>query len=460
MINLRELTEEGCSVALKDVNSSSPYCHALEYNAPARGVWNIVHIGMLLPESHQVFVCPPSCMRGVVLTAAEMNALDRFSSLFLTESDLLSGDCENLIIDGVTQLIGSLPVRPKALLLYTNCQDQFMGVDHTVVYGELRSRFPDINFVECFMCPTMRKSTLPPDLVMRRQLYSLLQPTAEKRRSVNFIGNNIPLPRDNEFIRMLTDGGYEVFDIGNCKTFAQYQNMSKSVLNIMVNPAGNAAVDSLTERLGQKALKIPVSYDFFEIEDDLHKFAGALRLDMPDVEPLKKQAEEWISRAAERVGNMPVSLDYTATSRPFGLAKLLTEHGFHVVSIYADVCSEADFQALNWLKENAGDIQWKFPYHHKMAVLPRGPEKKENLLAIGQEAAYFTGTKHFVNIVENDGLYGFHGICRLMELISDAAAHEKDTRRLIQVKGLGIQCGKFSRPEKAACRLPQNSVKT
>lgn len=438
MTDLRKISENDCSVKLKDIDGLNPYRHELEYNAPARGVWNIVHIGMLLPESHQIFVCAASCMRGVVLTAAEMDAMDRFSSLYLTESDFLSGDCENLMIEGVTKLVEKLPNRPKALLIFTNCLDEFMGVDHKIVYGELRRRFPDIGFVESYMCPTMRKSSLPPDPIMRKQLFSLLKPSEKKRKSVNFIGNNIPLPRDNELVRMLTDGGFEVYDIGNCKTFEEYLEMSESVLNIMINPAGSMAVDSLEQRLGQQALKIPVSYDFCEIEEDLHKLADKLNLTLPDMEKLKKETENSIRKTAEIVGDMPVSLDYTATSRPFGLAKLLTEHGFKVVSIYADICSPADSKAFEWLKKNAGDIMWKFPYNPKMSVIPR--KALHEILAVGQDTAYFTGTKHFVNIVESDGLYGFHGIRRLMELIADAAEHEKDTRRLIQIKGLGC-CG-------------------
>ena len=30
----------------------------LAYASPVRGVWNIVHIATLVPEGHQIFVCP------------------------------------------------------------------------------------------------------------------------------------------------------------------------------------------------------------------------------------------------------------------------------------------------------------------------------------------------------------------------------------------------------------------
>ena len=47
----------------------------LEYASPARGHWNIVHIGMLVPGCHQIYIGGLGCIYGVVLTAAEMNAM-------------------------------------------------------------------------------------------------------------------------------------------------------------------------------------------------------------------------------------------------------------------------------------------------------------------------------------------------------------------------------------------------
>ncbi|MEI3189012.1 MAG: hypothetical protein V8S38_04855 [Lachnospiraceae bacterium] len=54
-----------------------------------------------------------------------------------------------------------------------------------------------------------------------------------------------------------------------------------------------------------------------------------------------------------------------------------------------------------------------------MRVLPRGGEEK--VLAIGQKAAYFSRSRHFVNLgAEGEGLYGFDGIRRTAELMMDA----------------------------------------
>ena len=85
-----------------------PFHSGLEYASPARGSWNIVHTGMLIPEAHQIFVCAASCLRGVVLTAAEMGASHRFSTVEIRENNLLDGDMEYHVIEGVSEIIEKL----------------------------------------------------------------------------------------------------------------------------------------------------------------------------------------------------------------------------------------------------------------------------------------------------------------------------------------------------------------
>ena len=77
----------------------------LSYASPVRGVWNIVHIGTLVPQSHQIFVCPTSCLRGVVLTTAEMGAMDRLSTITVGEDNILEGDMEEALQRGTERVI-------------------------------------------------------------------------------------------------------------------------------------------------------------------------------------------------------------------------------------------------------------------------------------------------------------------------------------------------------------------
>ena len=88
--------EKGAAVAIKDATFPVPFAPGLEFNSPVHGNWNIVHTGMQVPETIQIYVCAENCMRGVVLTAAEMNAADRFSYVIVEEKDLLYSNLEEL----------------------------------------------------------------------------------------------------------------------------------------------------------------------------------------------------------------------------------------------------------------------------------------------------------------------------------------------------------------------------
>jgi hypothetical protein len=61
---------------------------------------------MLIPEAHEIYVCGAGCLRGEVLTAAEMGTMDRFSTVAIRENNLLDGDMEDLIIEGVSDILG------------------------------------------------------------------------------------------------------------------------------------------------------------------------------------------------------------------------------------------------------------------------------------------------------------------------------------------------------------------
>ena len=42
---------------IKDASYPEPFASELEYNSPVHGNWNIVHTGMQVPESIQIYVC-------------------------------------------------------------------------------------------------------------------------------------------------------------------------------------------------------------------------------------------------------------------------------------------------------------------------------------------------------------------------------------------------------------------
>ena len=144
-----------------------------------------------------------------------------------------------------------------------------------------------------------------------------------------------------------------------------------------------------------------------------------------------------LKHAKSIIGDTPVALDYLYHPRPLGLAKLLLTHDFNVTTIYLDSISAEEKEAFDWLKVNCPNLELRATIHPKMRVLPRENEGK--ILAIGQKAAWFTGSRNFVNMVQGGGLWGFDGIRRTAEMMTEAFLEEKDTEDLVVRKGWGCE---------------------
>ncbi|MCC8028487.1 MAG: nitrogenase component 1 [Lachnospiraceae bacterium] len=451
----------------------APFREGLEYSSLARGTWNIVHTGMLIPESHQIFVCALGCLRGVVLTAAEMNALDRYSSIQIREENVLDGGMEDLMIEGVSDIIHKLNYQPKAILLFISCQHFFLAYDQKLVFSVLRERFPEIRFTDCYMIPTLRKSGMTPDQKMRIQMYSMWEPRPFDSKKVNLIGSNLQTSPSSELVRMVEDAGYEFWDLYRCKNFEDYLCMAEAPLNLVYEPAALMAAEELKKRLGQEYLYLSFSYGFSELEENYGRLAEKLHIEKPDFTADRERAVRAIKHAGDVIGETPIAVDYTFTFRILSFARMLLENGFRVTEIYADAFLPEDRENFEWIRANYPDIavsstnrpamrflhgsrrdreadsrlskapqetpgQSREPEPHTQYA--HEPEKSgQKILAIGQKAAYFAGTDYFVNAAESGGYYGFDGIAQIMELMEDAFLHAKDGRTVIQRKGYGCE---------------------
>lgn len=433
--NARKL--EGIRIA--DAKFPAPFASGLEYATPARGTWNIVHTGMLIPEAHEIFVCAASCLRGVVLTAAEMGAEERFSTVEIKEHNLYEGDLENLLIEGVSDIIEKLPKRPPAVLVYTSCVHHFAGCDLEMIYEELRNRFPDIDFTDCYMNPIMRKSGLTPDQLMRSRLYMLLKERPKKENAVAIIGNDLPTREESELLEILKAAGVKIHEITSCKTYEEYQKMAEAGLYISYNPAAAAGGEMLAKRIGGEHLYVPFSFDYDEIKAGLEKIGKRLGIEIPDFSDKKVTCERALKETCELIGKTPISIDYTYCTRPLGLAKMLLNAGFAVEKVYVDAITGEEKADFIYLQEHFPDLLLYPTVHAGMRFMAK--KEKTNVLAIGQKAAYFDNTNHFVNVVEGGGMWGYDAVIHTLELMREAYLKEKDMRNLIQIKGMGCGCG-------------------
>ncbi|MBO5722649.1 MAG: nitrogenase, partial [Lentisphaeria bacterium] len=297
---------EKYAVPVSRAEFPQPFISELEFNAPARGMWNIVHTGMLIPESHQIYVCAQGCLRGVILTAAEMNAMDRMSFVAVRENELFDGTMESCIIEGVSNILDEMEKHPRAVLLFLSCVQLFAGCDTANVYDSLRRSYPDVEFIECLMHPTMRKSSLTPDQFMRKQLYAALpedQPVQPQQ--IGIIGNDRVTAQSSELIQALKANRYTICDIAACRSYDEYLQMANSSCFISYHLPARAANEFLSARLIRDFLHLPLSYSFEEIMENYRTLTGKLNVEF-DFVPAVEAAQSALKHAREKIGSMPI----------------------------------------------------------------------------------------------------------------------------------------------------------
>ncbi len=438
---------EGVWVSIGEASYPEPFRNELEFNPPVHETWNIVHIGMLVPEAHQIYICSDNCMRGVVLTAAEMGLLHRFSCVVVEEGDLYDGNLETITIEGITDVLHKLPELPPAVLVFPVCLHLFMGCDLAYVYSELEKRFPQVDFMRCLMDPIMQKGGLTPDQKLRKAMLEKVPELSVKENVVSIVGDNLALEEGCEIFTLLRGSeeaaAMELRQIQSMEKYPEFQKLGESRAFLTRSPNGAYAAELLAKRLGRPWLYIPPTYGYEEIRAQIKAVAELLdrSADMIDMEAYESACDEALASAHMLIGNTPIMLDYIACVRPLGAARLLLEHGFNVRAVYLDAISTEEEKDFVFLQKEHPSLTLCCTNHVKARVLHGGKKSPapegQKVLAIGPKAAWFVDTPYFVNIIENGGLWGYSGIQRLAGMMIEAFLVPKNTRDIVPRKGLG-----------------------
>ncbi len=449
----RRLSAEEKSPAVIPVGEAAfprPFEYALEFNPPVHEAWNIVHVGMQVPESHQIYICADNCMRGVVLTAAEMGMPDRFSSVVLTEKDFLNGKLEEITLEGVSDIIKKLPKRPRAVLVFPVCVHHFVGTDMAYVYRILEERFPDIDFMRCWMDPIMQKGGPTPEQKERKAVLDKIPAGGADPSFAIDVGSNMPLREDSDLRVFLKAAGKDVRRVADCVTYDEFLDLGRASLVITRMPAHVYAARPLADRLGVPMLYLPPEVTYEKIK---RQQAELTRLPGPAANPGFAAAQEAFAAAGAVIGDTPIELDSVALVRPLGFARQLIEHGFNVRRVWLDAISPEEEDDFRVLQNEMPQLELGCPTDVRMRTLhgrlneskmpAGGPEVsagRSRVLAIGPKAAWMAGTEYFVNILEQDGGWGYEGLCHLLGLMVEAFENPKDTRQIVPKKGLGCNC--------------------
>ncbi len=430
-------------IPIRCAHFPQPFPRMLEYNAPAHGTWNIVHIAMAVPQSHSIYVCADNCLRGVVMTAAEMGCQDRLSSVTLRERDTQIDNLESITIEGVSEVIAHLPQKPPVVFVFLVCLHIFAGSDEDYIFRELSRRWPEIRFVKAYMDCVRQKEGPSPDMKLRMAEYTPIEPLAVDERRVNILGGDIPFDPDCELVALLERGGAKVKQQKDCRSYQEFLGLGDAAVNLCTYPNAKDAVLALSERLGRRYAYLSAGVSFDEIRAQIHTLSGVCGIEPPAQEWFAAQeaeCEEALARLARTLNGWQAAVDYTAHSRPLGIARLLISHGIRVRCVFLDQILEEEKEAFFWLREHAPDLELVSTILPQMARFGRGTAvcgEEDPIVAFGQKAAWYCQTGHFVNLIEGGGLWGYQGIRRLCRLLTEASEKALDYRQIIPRKGIG-----------------------
>lgn len=412
--------------------------NTLHYSSPANGGRGIVRTGMLIPESVELFVCPFACGRHGAISAVKQNLKHRLSYLYVSQADIVNG-YDDLIIPAVGELLETLPKRPKVVLIFVSCLDDLIGTDHDALQEKLSEKYPDVKFRSCHMNPISKGSKTPPAISIQNNIYSLLEKAEEKDNNINCIGNLIEIDPESEIHRFLEQFNCErVKHISHYETFEGYQDMAKSSLNLVITPVGKQAAEQMEEKHDTPFVFLPVSYRMEQIAKNYEKLTEAFEVEMKDefdFNPYIQEAEDAIKRAKKAVGDTPIIVDASATKCPFGLARALTDYGFNIVRVQVPECIGIDKADFRWVCEEHPEIEIVQSLHHNTVL--RENQIPESI-AIGVDGAYLAGSKYVVDLFDDEGMYGYHGVKCLMEKLEHALDKEIDLENMIHEYGLVV----------------------
>lgn len=420
--------------------------NSLEYTCPSHGGWGMVRIGMLIPESHQIFVCPSACGRHGALGAIQQGLKNRLSYLYLEESDVISG-YDDVIYDAVDELLERLQERPKVVVVFVSCLDDLIGTDGDAVIAELAERYPDVKFRMGHMNPISGDSDEPPLVSIWKNIYSLMERTAsEVQPGINMLGNYVPIDEESELIEVLKMLGIQVNHIGNCNTYDELKNMGNNALNLLVTPPVEKIAKQLEREQGMAYLKANVNYNLAEIKENYKRLLDKLvKLNLIEKEDSRLFAVENVLLGSEKraigaiqkakiiIGDRKLNIDYSAFTNPFSAAKFFHESGFRIAKVYAKDMDEKDADYI-WLKEKTDIEIIKINRHDIVNIW----KEKEDSIAIGLEAAYVSGSKHVVSVFQDEKMYGYRGVCLLMEKLISCILEEADLEQVIEEAGLVV----------------------
>ena len=419
-ITVKELNDLGSRgipdelVPAKQLIYSSPA--TLAFNSPGATGFGVKRAGLAVPGSVMLLVAPGCCGRNTKLVSEIPGYEDRFFFLLMDESDIVNGDHLSRVPAAVREVVEYLDEKPSVVMVCGTCVDALLGTDWDRVCrkAEVSAGVP---VRPCYMYALTREGRKPPMVLVRKAIYSMLEPSRRDPRTVNLLGYFAPLDDDSELYDLLKQAGVRrINEISRCEDFESYLNMSKANFNIVLNHEARTAADDLADRLGIPYLELTRLYQIDKVANQYKAFAGSIGTSFDDT-AYRAAAEEAVRAFIEKHGDARIAVGEMSNANAFELALALTKYGLAVPEIYSNVAKE-DYVYIRHLAELTPNTKLFTNLSPTMLYYDCSEAPAE--LTIGADAAYYHPDSPNVPWNGESQPFGYEGIRRLFTEMSEA----------------------------------------
>lgn len=421
-ITAAELAAHGFNALPQELQSAKHMIYSspatLDYNSPGAKGFGVKRAGLAIPESVMLLVAPGCCGRNTALLN-ELGYSERFFYLLLDDTDIVTGRYLKKIPEACAEICAEMQKPPSAIAICITCVDALLGTDMERVCRSCEEKTV-IPAYPAYMYALTREKRLPPMGLVRQSVYSLLKPQKRISSACNLLGYFSALEDGCEIYALLKSAGIKsIGEIGRCKTFAEYQTLSKANFNLVLNAEARYAAQSMQETLGIPFIELTRLYRLGKIRNQYRLLGQAIGAALDDT-PYYEAARDTVDAFRQRYGALRIAVGECLNADSFELALALTEYGFSVPEIYGTV-GERNFVFIKKLAELSPETRI---YSNLSPTMMTYECDCEIDAVIGNDAMYYHRNVPGIGFQEEAQPFGYRGVTLLFSAL-DAAIRAK-----------------------------------
>lgn len=299
-----------------------------------------------IPDVQMIYVSALACTRHRTVDFVELQRMGRLSFLTFSEVDMITGDYIQKTHDAAAEIAAER--RPSGIILLTGCQSALLSTDYKLLSEEIEQEIgvPVRVHDGCRLCGFDEEKG--GSSAIDKLLYAFLRPAPRSEKlTVNLLGTARPDESGELFTALKAAGVKKINRLPACRSFADYQEMSRAHVNLLTSPADTPIGLQLEETLNIPFVCVGGLYDGAQLAAAYERLGALLgaKLDVSAPQEELKNTLSAVKAAAHGRG--------IAVEGDVELAKWLVTEGFSVESLQMGHHQGLSPEQKSWFEEHA-----------------------------------------------------------------------------------------------------------